>query len=163
MVPIMGYYSSFTFNTVKWFRKSKKECLLTTITKKCFVASLAVVVKKDLSSQTPATYEGTCQMVRTKCFPALDILPRRDFHRRIQHSVNTGHQLHPSFFPLFFHQLSFSDSEEIAKAHDIKTHGFITLFPVFTMDLSGIILLATGISLLLFSFSFIVIFLQRDV
>jgi len=150
------------FNTVKWFRKSKKECLLTTITKKCFVASLAVVVNKDLSSQTPATYEGTCQMVCTKCFPTLHILPRRDLQRRIQHSMNIGHHLHPFFFLLFPHQLTSSDSEEIAKAHDIKTDGFIPLFPVFTMDLLGIILLATGISLLLFSFSFIVIFLQRD-
>jgi len=77
--------------------------------------------------------------------------------------MNIGHQLHPSFFPLFPHQLSSSDSKEIAKAHDIKTDVFITLFPVFTMDLLGIILLGTGISLLLFSFSFIVIFLQRDV
>jgi hypothetical protein len=67
--------------------------------------------------------------------------------------MNIGHQLLPSFFA---HQSSSSDSEEIAKAHDIKTDGFIALFPVVTMDVLGIILLATGSSLLLFSFSFIV-------
>lgn len=86
--------------------------------------------------------------------------------------MNIGHQLHPSFFfssflslsppPFFCHQSSSSDLEEVAKAHDIKTDGFITLFPVFTMDLLGVILLETGISLLLFTFSFIVMFLQRD-
>ena len=85
-----------------------------------------------------------------QCFPTLDILPRRDFQRRIHHSMNIGHQLHPSFFFFFAHHSSSSDSEEITKAHDIKTDGFINLFPVFTMDLLGIILLATGISLFCF-------------
>lgn len=50
----------------------------------------------------------------------------------------------------------------MAKAHDVKTGGVIALFLVFTVDLLGILLPATGTSLLLFSFSFVVSFLQRD-
>lgn len=74
--------------------------------------------------------------------------------------MNNGHHLNPPFFSA--HQSSSSDYKDIAKAHDVKTGAVIALFHVFTMDFLGILLTATGTSLLLFSFSFVVSFLQRD-
>jgi hypothetical protein len=48
--------------------------------------------------------------------------------------MNNGHKLFSAF------QLS-SDSEEVAKANDVKTDDFIALLPVFTLDLLGVFLL----------------------